>query len=156
MVLEVICVKYPEAHLELASNLDIYAEKLMKFIHIVITEYTVTDVVRRLFWGDIPWEKDTVSLQRWILCYGEASSKLLVVVASLTELLANDCPPWVENCALTVGRMIGLDKQLGSRLVGIGDTWRQLFSKYILSVSIQEAKYACVTEQIYGGLEVGI
>ena len=54
------------------------------------------------------------------------------------------------------GRLIALDKQPGIRQVGVGETWRRLMAKCLLQVAGPEAKAACVTTQIAGGLEAGI
>ena len=54
------------------------------------------------------------------------------------------------------GRLIALDKQPGIRLVGVGETWRRLMAKCLLKVSGPEAKAACSTTQLAGGLEAGI
>ena len=54
------------------------------------------------------------------------------------------------------GRLIALDKSPGIRPVGIGETWRRLLAKCLLRVSGQEAKTACGTDQLAGGVEAGI
>ena len=42
-------------------------------------------------------------------------------------------------------RLIGLDKCPGVRPVGLGDTWHQMLSKFVLEVAGAEAKEACRT-----------
>ena len=59
-------------------------------------------------------------------------------------------------CAIITGRMIALDKSTLIRPVGIGETWRRLLAKCLLRVLGQEAKAACGTEQLTGGVEAGI
>ena len=54
------------------------------------------------------------------------------------------------------GRMIALDKQPGIRPVGVGETWRRLMAKCLLKVAGPEAKSACGTTQLVGGLGAGI
>ena len=54
------------------------------------------------------------------------------------------------------GRLIALDKQPGIRPVGVGKTWRRLMAKCLLKVAGPEAKSACGTTQLAGGLEAGI
>ena len=54
------------------------------------------------------------------------------------------------------GRLIALDKQPGIRPVGVGETWRRLMAKCLLKVARMEAKTACGTTQLVGGLEAGI
>ena len=58
--------------------------------------------------------------------------------------------------ALISGRLIALDKSPGIRPVWIGETWRRLLAKCLLRVSGQEAKTACGTDQLAGGVEAGI
>ena len=54
------------------------------------------------------------------------------------------------------GQIITLEKSPGIRPVGIGETWRRLLVKCLLQVTEQEAKAACGTEQLAGGVEAGI
>ena len=55
--------------------------------------------------------------------------------------------------AMMSGRLIGLDKCPGVRLVGSVETWRRLLEKCVLEVTEEEAKEACDMEQLYGGFE---
>ena len=54
------------------------------------------------------------------------------------------------------GRLIALDKQPGIRLVGLGETWRRRMARCLLRVAGQEAKAACGTTQLTGGMKAGI
>ena len=58
--------------------------------------------------------------------------------------------------ALMLGSLIGLDKHPGVRPVGVGETWRRLMAKCVLKVAGQEAKEACGTDQLCGGMEADI
>ena len=78
------------------------------------------------------------------------------MVADFTEWLANRLPPWAAYWDLMKERLIALDKYPGVRPAGVGETWQQLMAKCILKVTGQEAKAACSTEQLTGGVEVGI
>ena len=49
-----------------------------------------------------------------------------------------------------------LVKQAGIRTVGVGETWRRMMAKCLLRVDGPEAKAACGTTQLAGGLEAGI
>ena len=40
--------------------------------------------------------------------------------------------------------------------VGLGETWRRMLVKCVLVVIRAEAKEACKTEHLFGGLEAGI
>ena len=64
--------------------------------------------------------------------------------------MANGRPPWVTYRALMLGRLIGLNKCPGVWPVGVGETWRRLLAKCVLSVMGEEAKEAFWVEQIYG------
>ena len=45
-----------------------------------------------------------------------------------------------------------MDKEPGIRPVGIGETWRRYFNKFILSVAGLDANKVYVTEQRCGGI----
>ena len=71
--------------------------------------------------------------------------------------MSNGRPPWAAYRALMSGRLIALDKQPGIRPVGVGGgMWRCLMVKCLLKVAGPEAKSACGTTQLVGGLEAGI
>ena len=70
--------------------------------------------------------------------------------------LGNGRPPWAAYRALMSGRLVALDKQPGIRPVGVGETWRRMMAKCLLRVAGPEAKTACGTTQLAGGLEAGI
>ena len=54
------------------------------------------------------------------------------------------------------GWLITLDKQPDVRPVGIGETWRRLFSKIVLKVTVLEATMTCQYGQLCAGLKAGI
>ena len=54
------------------------------------------------------------------------------------------------------GRPITLDKQPGIRPVRVGETWQRMMEKCLLRVAGPEAKSACWTNQLAGGVEAGI
>ena len=121
-----------------------------------ITDDVVSAVAERLSGEAGPGGTDSISLQHWLLRFGAASGALRLIVAETGEWLSNGRPPWASYRALMSGRLIALDKSPGIRPVGIGETWRRLLAKCLLRVSGQEAKAACGTEQLAGGVEVGI
>ena len=118
-----------------------------------ITDNTVTVVAGRLSGGAGPGGTDSVSLQKWLLRFGAASAELRRIAGDFFEWLGNGRPPWTAYCAFMSGRLIALDKQPGIRPVGVGDTWRRLMAKCLLKVVGPEAKSACDTTQLAGGLE---
>ena len=54
------------------------------------------------------------------------------------------------------GRMIALDKQTGNRPFRVGETWESLMEKCLLRVAGPEAKAACGTTHLAGGVQAGI
>ena len=54
------------------------------------------------------------------------------------------------------GWLIALDKQPGIRLFGVGETWLRMMAKCLLRLTGKEAKVACGTAQLAGGVEAGI
>ena len=68
----------------------------------------------------------------------------------------NGQPPWYAYRAFIIGQLNALEKQPGVRPVGVGETWRCIMAKFILKVMGQEAKAACRTDQLAGGVELGI
>ena len=56
--------------------------------------------------------------------------------------------------AFMSGRLIVIDKHPGVRPVGVGETWRRLFSKIVLKVMGPESTMACQGDQLCSGLKV--
>ena len=92
-----------------------------------------------------------MSLQHWLLRFGAASAELRLIVGDFFEWLGNGRPPWAAYRALMSGRLIELDKQPGTRPVGVGETWRRLMAKCLLKVAGPEAKSAYGTMQLARG-----
>ena len=88
--------------------------------------------------------------------FGSASADLRLIVGDFVVWLGNGRPPWAAYQALMSGRLITLDKQPGIRPVGVGETWHHMMARCLLKVVGQEAKAACGTTQLAGGLEAGI
>ena len=72
------------------------------------------------------------------------------------EWLENGRPPWAAYRALVSGRLITLDKQPGISPVGVGETWSRIMKKCLMRMVGPEAKAACGTTQLAGGVETGI
>ena len=53
------------------------------------------------------------------------------------------------------GRKITLDKQPGVCLVGIRETWRHLFDKFVLKFTGPKATNACQDNHLCAGLKAG-
>ena len=53
------------------------------------------------------------------------------------------------------GRLIALGTHPGVHLVGVGETWIHLFTKYVMMVTGPKATSTCWDGQICAGLKVG-
>ena len=70
--------------------------------------------------------------------------------------LANGSSPWASYRTFMSCHLIALDKQPGVRPVGVGETWRRLFSKIVLKVTGPEATMSCQDDQLCDRLKAGI
>ena len=111
-----------------------------------MTEDVVDPVARKIYGSAGPGGTDLEDLQGWLLNY--------ISVESLMDWMANQIPPWAAYQEFISVRLIALDKQLGVRLVGVGETWRWLFSKCVMKFTWPEATHACKDYQICAGLKV--
>ena len=84
--------------------------------------------------------------------FGEYITRLSTSVETFVDWLSNGSPSWEAYCAFMSGRLIALDKQPGVRMIGVEETWRRLFSKIIIKVTIPEATMACQDDQLCAGL----
>ena len=155
-MLEVLRARHPEARTPTAASLTSYTGCPPELTTVDITDNTVTAVAGRLSGGAGPGGTDSVSLQHWLLRFGAASAELRLIVGDCFEWLGNGRPPWAAYRALMSGRLIALDKRPWIRPVGVGETWRRLMMKCLLKVDGPEAKSACDTNQLAGGLKAGI
>ena len=104
----------------------------------------------------IPCDQTSDRKTARLLRVGAKSVKLRLIVGDFVKWLGNRSPPWAAYQALMSGQMIALDKQPGIRPVRVQDTWRRMMAKCLLKVAGTEAKAACDTTQLVGGLEAGI
>ena len=70
--------------------------------------------------------------------------------------MANQRPPWAAYWELMYGHLRALDKQTGVYPVGIGETWRQLFTKCVPKVMGPGATTACQDYHMFSGLKARI
>ena len=79
-----------------------------------------------------------------------------VVVASLSDWMANSSPPWAVYRALMACCLVALDKRHGVRPVGIGETLRRDLAKLVMRAAGDQAKTTCGNLQLCAGLEARI
>ena len=99
---------------------------------------------------------DGPTLKEWLIRYKTASLTLRTAVARLTTWLSNDIRPWAAIRALMSNRLIALDKNPGVRPIGIGQIWRRLMAKTVVSMAGHVATEVCGTDQLCVGLKSGI
>ncbi len=76
--------------------------------------------------------------------HGRASAELRDELVEWSLWLANTMPPWAAYRAMRGCRMVALDKQPGTRPVGIGEARMRAVSKLVLMDVGMEGKEACV------------
>ena len=99
--------------------MDSYWVTLNEQVHLNHNLYKVTVVAWRLSGGSSPGGTDSVILQHWLLRFGEASTNLRLVVASVEEFLANHRIPREAYHDLMDGRLIRHDDHPGLHPVGV-------------------------------------
>ncbi len=66
---------------------------------------------------------DGADLCHWLLRFGAASDSLRNALAETAKWLANEKPSWAAHRAVMACRLVALDKQPGTRPVGIGSVF---------------------------------
>ena len=97
-----------------------------------------------------------MELRNWLLCFGCASEELRVVIASLSDWMANSSPPCTAYCALMECHIVAPNKRPGVRPVGIWETLRRVLAKLLMRAARDQAKRACGNLQLCAGLDAGI
>ncbi|KAI2510249.1 hypothetical protein MHU86_4127 [Fragilaria crotonensis] len=103
-----------------------------------------------------PGGTDAVDLANWLLRFGRESEALREEMAAWTNWLANTSPPWAAYRAVMANRLVALDKQPGTRPVGIGEVYRRLWAKCLLKAIGSQATAACGNFNLCAGLQAGI
>ena len=93
-------------------------------------------------------EAEAIELRNWLLCFGSVSEELRVVIARLTDWMANSSPPWATYLSLMARRLVALDKWPGVRPVVIGETLRRALDKLVMRAAGDQAKTACGNLQL--------
>ena len=159
-VLEVLQEKHPkvrEPNLD-DPNLKIFEEypTVPQAVPLHITAETIEKVASHLSGAAGPRGTDAVDLSRWLLRHSAESQMLRNELAAMARWIANDHPPWADFRALMACRLVALDKEPGTRPVGIGEVYRRLFAKCVLEVYGSQATTVCGNLNLCAGLPAGI
>jgi hypothetical protein len=98
---------------------------------------------------------DSSALKNVLLMHGQASQRLRVVIAQLSQWLSNGNPPFAAFRAALENRLIAMDKFPGVRPIGIGDVLRRLVAKCVLTGAGHSATTSCGSDQLCAGLRAG-
>ena len=99
---------------------------------------------------------DSYNLRICLLRFGRENELLREVVGDFIRYLSNTNPPWAAYRAFMSNRLIALDKLPGVRPIEIGEIWRRLFEKVVISLAGADVQLACGTDQLCSGLKAGI
>ena len=119
-------------------------------------EDDITRFVSKLSGASGALGAEAINLHNWLSRFGCASEELRVVVARLTDWVANSSSPWAAYFALIACRLLALDKRLGVRPVGIGETLCRALAELLMRAARDQAKTACGKIQLCAGLEANI
>ena len=125
-------------------------------IPLCITQDDVEVISSRLSGAAGPGGTDAVDLSNWLLRFGPQSEDLRSEMAAWVNWLANTHPPWAAYRAMMANRLVALDKQPGTRPVGIGEIYRRLWAKCLLKAIGTQATTACSNFNLCAGLQAGI
>ena len=99
---------------------------------------------------------EAIEMVDWLLRFGCTSEELRVVVARLSDWMANSSPPWAAYRALMSCRLVALDKSPGLRPVGIGETLLWSLAKLVMREARDHANTVCENLKLCAGLEAGV
>ena len=125
-------------------------------IPLCITPEDVEILSSRLSGAAGPGGTDAVDLTNWLLRFGTESDGLRSEMAAWANWLANTHPPWAAYRAMMANRLVALDKEPGTRPVGIGEIYRRLWAKCVLKSVGTQATAACGNFNLCAGLQAGI
>ena len=159
-VIDILREKHPDMMVPDLSDdgmaaFEEYAE-LFESLPVDCDAEVVEEVAAKLRGGAGPSSVDAIALKGWLLRHGRASQVLREEMAEWTEWLCNDSPPWAAYRAMMSARLVALDKDPGTRPLGVGEVWRRGIAKCALKCCGEDAKAACGSTQLCAGLEAGI
>ena len=121
-----------------------------------ITEGVVESVAQKISGSLGPGGTDLEALQGCLLKFEEDNKRLRTSVETFVEWLSNNIPPRAAYREFLSGCLTTLDKQPVVRPVNVGETWRHLFIKCVIRVTVSEATSVCQYAQLCAGLKAGI
>ncbi len=158
-VLEVLKSKHPPLRIQDITQkhfkLDEY-DFVPQPLSLQFTENDVKNMASNLHGSGGPTSLDSSLLSDLLLRYGTSSTLFRDEMAQWTEWLANDSPPWAAYRATMATRAVAFNKFPGVRPLSIGESYRRLWARLIISQTRDQAKAACNTTELCAGLEAGI
>ena len=83
--LDMLWKKHPDNYAPSSQSLDAYSSRPTEMVFLELMEYTVIEVYWSLSGGAGLGGTDSVRLQHWTFCFGEACGKLRLIVAEFVE-----------------------------------------------------------------------
>ena len=127
-----------------------------KTVPLNFTEDDITSDASNLYGAAGALGAEAIKLRNWLLRFGCASEELRVVVASLSDWIANSSPPWAAHCELMACRLVALDQWPWMRPMGIGETFRRALAKIVMRSVGDQASTVCGNLHLCAGLKAGI
>ncbi|KAL7463315.1 hypothetical protein ACHAXS_003701 [Conticribra weissflogii] len=158
-VLEVLKSKHPQIRIPDITQEEFKLDKydfVPQPLDLHITENDVKLMAPQLHGSGGPSSLDSHLLTDLLLRYGTSSNILRTEMAKWSEWLANDSPPWAAYRATMATRAVAFNKFPGVRPLSIGESYRRLWARLIISQTRDQAKAACNTTELCAGLETGV
>ena len=108
------------------------------------------------FGGLWPWMYGLGSCTVVILKIQGGHKILRSSVKTFINWLDNKIPPWEAYHEFMSSGLVVLDKYPGIFQVGLGETWRRLFSKCVLRFTVPESTSACQDYKVCPGIKAVI
>jgi len=147
--------KHPDGHqppIEALKDYDEAPEPLQ--LQVGYESFKLT--TRKLSGSAAPSSINAIDLRHWMFCFRVVSENLLNELILWTEWLTNTSPSWSVYCAMMACRLIAIDKQPGVCPVDVGEVFRRLFVKAVITHTLSEATLACGSMNLCAGLPAGI
>ena len=158
-VLDVLQSKHPDRRVPNLDHEDNLAfedyDRVPEPVPVQCDPFEIEKIARKLNGAAGVDSVDAAHAKVYLTGYGRASAELREVMVDWAEWLANEMPDWAAYRGLTTRRLLALDKEPGTRPVGIGSIWLRYIAKLLLAETAAEAKSECGCLQLCAGLEAG-